>query len=116
MKTPEEKAETLRQQVNAKVIWGASDREVLDWLQERHGITDIAAHELLSGAYQAKRAAVRSKAPLYLVFSIPGMLLALLFVVLQSMGRFIVVGYGSLLVFFRSLFRLLTGHTQGSVH
>jgi hypothetical protein len=126
MKTSEEKAEALRQQVNAKVIWGARDREVLDWLKERHGITDTAADERLADAHEAKRAAVRSKALLYLVFSIPGMLLAVVFVVLQVMGRFVIVGYGSILVFvlgfvslgvfFRSLFRLLTGHKQGSVH
>ncbi len=125
MKTAEEKAKTLRQQVNAKVIWGARAREVLDWLQGCHGITDTSANELLADAHRAKRAAVRSKALLYLVLSIPGMLLALAFVVLQGMGRFVIVGYGSVLVFvlgfvslgvfFRSLLRLLTGHTQGSV-
>jgi hypothetical protein len=124
--TAEEKAKTLRQQVNAKVIWGARDREVFDWLQERHGITDTAANELLANAHQAKRAAVRRKALLYLVFSIPGMLLALVFVVLQGMGRFVIIGYGSLLifvlgfvslgVFFRSLFRLLSGKMEGSVN
>lgn len=125
MKTATEKADTLHQQVNAKVIWGARDREVLDWLQERHGITDTAANELLANAHRAKRAAVRSKALLYLVLSIPSMLLALVFIALQGMGRFVVVGYGSVLifvlgfvslgVFFRSLFRLLTGRTPGSV-
>lgn len=87
MKTAEEKAGILRERVNAKVIWGARDREVLDWLRERHGITDAAAEALLAHAHHAKRAAVRSRALLYLVFSIPGMLAALAFVVLQTMGR-----------------------------
>ena len=125
MKTATDKADVLQQQVNAKVIWGARDREVLDWLQERHGIADAAANDLLAQAHRAKRVAVRRKSLLYLVFSIPGMLLALAFVVLQYMGRFVIIGYGSVLifvlgfaslgVFFRSVFRLLTGHTEGSV-
>jgi hypothetical protein len=125
METAERKADILRQQVNAKVLWGARDREVLDWLQERHGITDSSANDLLVEAHRAKRAAVRSKALLYLVLSIPGMLIPLACFVLQGMGGFVVIGYGAVLlfflgfislgVFFRSLFRLLTGHTQGSV-
>ncbi len=126
MKTVEEKADALRQQVNSKVIWGARDREVLDWLEERHGITEAAADEMLAEAHRAKCAAVRRKALLYLVFSIPGMLLAVAFIVFQSWGGFIILGYGSVLllavglasivVFFRSLFRLLTGRTPGSVN
>ena len=125
MNLSEKKTEMLRQQVNSKVIWGARDREVLDWLQERHGITDAAANDFLAEAYRAKRAAVRWKALLYLAFSVPGMLAAVLFVVLQCMGNFVVVGSGaglilflgfiSIGVFVRSLFRLLTGHTEGSV-
>jgi hypothetical protein len=91
----------LRQQVNAKVIWGARDREVLDWLQERHGITDSSANDLLVEAHRAKRAAVRRKALLYLVLSIPGMLIPLACFVLQGMGRFVVIGYGAVLLFFR---------------
>ena len=126
MKTPEEKAELLRQQVNAKIIWGARDREVLDWLQERHGITDEAANDLLAEGYRAKRAAVRNKALVHLAFSTFGILVAGGFILLQATGRFLVVGYGTILLvligfvsvatFFRSLFRLLTGNTQGSVH
>ena len=125
MTSAEVKAEMLRQQVSSKVIWGASDREVLAWLQERHGITGTVANDLLAEAHRAKCSAVRSKALLYLLLSMPGMLLACVFIVLQSMGRFIIVGYGSILilflglisvgVFIRSLFRLITGHTRGSV-
>ncbi|MES2569324.1 MAG: hypothetical protein V4710_04635 [Verrucomicrobiota bacterium] len=125
MKTTEKKNELLGQQVNSKVLWGARDREVLDWLQERHGITGTAATGLLAVAHRAKRAAVRKKALLYLIFSIPGMLLALVFVILQVMGQFVILEHGSLLIiglgfvsagiFIRSVFRLLTGKTPGSV-
>jgi hypothetical protein len=121
----EQKAELLRQQAIAKICWGARDSEVLEWLHERHGITADAANEILADAHRGKRAAVRSKALLYLIFSIPGMLLPIVFFLPQGMGGFIVVGYGSVLiyifgfislgVFFRSVYRLLTGHTQGSV-
>lgn len=125
MKTVEEAADLLRQQVNAKVIWGASEREVLDWLEERHGIRGEAAEELLTYAQQAKRTAVRKKSLMYLILSIPGVLLPLIFVSLQVMGRFVIVGYGTLLllilgcisfgVFFRSLFRLFLGKAPGAV-
>jgi hypothetical protein len=122
---PEEKAAMIRQQANAKILWGARDREVLEWLEERHGITGDAAVEMLAEAHPAKRGAVRSKALWYLVLSIPGMLVTVAFVVAQRMGHFIIIGYGSLLViglgfvslgvFVRSLFRLLTGRTPAAV-
>jgi len=126
MSTAQDKAERLQQQVNAKLVWGARDGEVLDWLRERHGITDAAANDLLTEGHRIKCASVRSKALLYLILSIPGILLSLAFVVLQGLGRFVIIGYGSVLillfgfvslgVFFRSLYRLLTGHTEGSVN
>jgi hypothetical protein len=115
----------LQQQVNAKLIWGARDTEVLEWLEERHGIRDSAAARLLVDAHRAKQAAVRRKALLYAVFSIPGMLFAIVYFGLQAKGGFIIIGYGSVLVFLvgvssvgilcRSLFRLFSGHTDGAV-
>ena len=126
MKSTEDQTRMIREQVNAKVIWGAGDREILDWLQERHGITDDEAHEFLAEACRAKRAAVRHKALWRLGFSMAGLLLVGGFIFLQVAGSFVVVGYGTVLlvvlgitslgVFFRSLFQLLTGRNQGSVH
>jgi hypothetical protein len=126
MRTPEEKAEMLRQQLSAKLIWGARDCEVLDWLEEHYGIIGAGAEHLLAEAHRTKRAAVRGKAWVYLFCSLPGMLLAALFVAFQSMGRFVIIGYGSVLilalgfvslgVFIRSIFRLITGYTDGSVN
>jgi hypothetical protein len=125
MKTAEEKAEMLRQQVLAKVRWGARDREVLDWLQEQHRITGSEAEALLTEAHRAKRRAVRSKALLTLIFSLFGILLAGGFVGLQLWEGLFVIGRGSILLivvgfisigaFCRSLVLLLTGHTDGSV-
>ena len=48
MKTAEERADRLRQQVNSKVLWGSNDHEVLDWLEQQHGIQGEAANELLN--------------------------------------------------------------------
>lgn len=125
MKTAEEKAEMLRQQVFPKVRWGARDQEVLDWLQERHQITDSEADTLLTDAHRAKRKAVRGRALLTLVFSSLGILFAAGFVGLQLWAGLFVIGYGSVLViavgfisigvFFRSLVLLLTGRTEGAV-
>jgi hypothetical protein len=125
MKTAEEKAEMLRQQVIAKVRWGAGDQEVLDWLQDRQGITKTAANGLLADARRAKRAAVRKKALVYLIFSIPGTVLACFLIVIQMKGNVVIARYGPVItgplcfscigVFTRSLVQLFTGHTEGSV-
>jgi hypothetical protein len=115
MKTAEEKAELMRQQVFAKVRWGARDKAVLDWLQEQHRITGSEAEALITEA----RRAVRSKALLTLIFSLLGILLAGGFVEVQFRDGLVVIGRGSVLlvvfgcfsfgVFCRSLVRLLTG-------
>src|SRR5438552_1666813 len=98
MKTTEEKVEMLRQQVSSKLRWGARDREVLDWLRERHGITDDEADALLVEGHRAKRKAVREKALFTLAFASVGIVVAGGFVGLQLYEGLFVVGYGSILI------------------
>jgi|GEM_PF-2203571 len=125
MKSPEEKAEILRQQVNSKIRWGARDQEVLDWLAEKQGVTGDEADELLASAHLARRAAVRTKAIIMMATSALGILLAGAYVSLQVFAGVFVIGWGSMVIlgigfasagiFFRNLWRLLTGQMLGSV-
>ncbi len=125
MKSPEEKAEMLRQQVNSKVLWGARDQEVYDFLFERHGIGGEEAEAMLTAAHVAKRKAVRTKALILIATSLVGIAFAGVFVGLQIYGGVFVIGKGSILilgvgvfsigVFLRNVWRLFTGHMHGSV-
>jgi len=125
MRTPEEKAEMVRQQVISKIHWGTRDQEVLDWLWKHHKITGDDADALLEAAHRKKRMAVRGKAIFTLIGSSLGIAFAGGFVALQYFGRFIMIGYGpfvilgigliSLGAFLRSLMLLLTGRAEGSV-
>lgn len=129
MKPPDEKFEILRQQVIAKVHWGAMRREVSDWLQTEHGITGAEAERLFAEADDARRKAIRQRALIRLGFSTCGLLLALAFfyvrffsgVIFYGPGAIIatafaiVVGFVSVSTLVRSLMRLLTGEAAGSV-
>jgi hypothetical protein len=125
MRSPEENAAMIREQVISKVIWGTTDDEVLDWLHSKHGITDEAADKLLAEAHRIRLAAVKSKAKVHLGISIGGMVLALIYVLVRSGDRYvdigivsyIVFGVGliSLIMFIRSLLQLLKGESQGPV-
>ena len=123
--TPEARAEMMRQQVIAKIHWGARDGEVFEWLQERHGITGHEADELLAMAHRAKRKAVRMKAVVMLVFSGCGILLAGGFIGLQLWSHVfrlgmptawaLVIAFVSVPAFLRNLWLLFSGKMDGSV-
>jgi hypothetical protein len=125
VKTPEERTEALRQQVNSKIRWGARDGEVIDWLAEKHGITGDEADGLLAEAHRIRRAAVRTKAIIMLVTSAAGIAMAGVFIGLQVQAGVFVIGRGSVLilgigifslgVFLRNLWRLVSGQNLGSV-
>jgi hypothetical protein len=125
VKTPEERATLLRQQVHAKVHWGARDWEVLDWLEQRHEIVGAEAEALLAEAHRARRKAVRSRALVMLICSGLGLLGVIGFFALQYMSDRIWVGYGPILVtgfgltclglVIRSVQRLLSGEHDGPV-
>ena len=119
----------LRQQVIAKIHWGAGQQEVSDWLREEHGIEGAEAGQLLADAYRARRRAIRQRALWMLAFSSLGIALVTGFVFVRffsgavfggvhaEIANAAVVGVGAVSVtaFFRSLARLFTGDAEGSV-
>lgn len=123
MKTSEEKTETIRKQVIAKIHWDAREQEVREWLEEQHGITDADADQLLADAYRAKRRAVREHSLVRLIFSLIGMALVAGFFYVRyfngmifygtwawiATGLAVSIGGTSVVTFFRSLARLVTG-------
>jgi hypothetical protein len=125
MNTPDAKMEMIRNLVNSKVRWGTDDQEVLDWLWEKYRIGDDEALELLAAGHREKSKAVRFKAVLMLIFSGVGVLIGGWFLFLEWSAGVIVIGRGSgailglgvvsLGLFLRSLWRLLTGKSAGSV-
>ena len=117
--------EMVRQQVNSKIYWGTEDAEVLEWLARKCGITGGAGEAMLVEGHAAKRAAVRKRAILWLIFS--GLAVAVVgaFYAVQILGGVYYVGTGpaavavfgvvSLGTFLRSLWQLLTGRMRGAV-
>jgi hypothetical protein len=103
MSTAERKAEMVRDQVIAKIRWGARDQEVLEWLAQKHGITDSEAALLLADAHRAKRNAVRRKALVCLVCASFGLVFGPGLIGVLSLGGF-----------FFSLIALITGRFESS--
>lgn len=125
MSTAEEKAEMLRKQVIAKVHWGASDREVRDWLEEERQITGDEADRLIAIAEREKRKAIRSRAMMMLIFSGVFIAITIGYFFIQWRGGFILYGKPvavligvcgvSVVSFVRSIIRLLTGKAEGPI-
>lgn len=129
MRTPEQKAEMLRQQVISKIHWGARQQEVTEWLEEQHGIAGPEAERLLTEAYHARRKAVRERALIRLTFAVIGIALVVGFFYIRFFSGLIFYGPRSIIatalaialggysfsVLVRSALQLLTGDTLGSV-
>lgn len=125
MSTAEEKAEMLRKQVIAKVHWGASEKEVRDWLGEEKGITGDDGDHLLAIAEREKRKAIRSRAMMMLIFSGVFIMIAIGILIVGDHGGpalrgksgviFLSVGGASVVAFVRSLVRLLTGKPEAPI-
>ena len=125
MPTPEEKLETLTGQVIAKVHWGASEREIHEWLKDKHGIEGNTAHRLFATGVAARNRAIRQRALIWLIASAVGVAALIGYVVIQWKGRFVVIGLPVLAVyavgllccvaFIRSLWQLLTGKKSGPI-
>lgn len=115
----------LRQQVNAKVFWGTRDEEVLDWLQDEHGVTGPAATMLLFDAHRARRQAVRDRAVWPLLLSGVGMIVFGSIMIAQHQSGVWILSLAAdleagvfalcLVVFARNLGRLWSGKMPGSV-
>lgn len=129
MKTPEEKEETIRQQVISKIHWGASSDEVMDWLEEDHGISGAKAEEFLETAFRERVKEVRVRALFRLCFSVVGIVLVIGFFYIRFFSG--VIFYGlvatistifaigiallSVTTCCKSSIQLLTGRTHGAV-
>lgn len=119
----------MRQQVIAKIHWGARKEEVVDWLQEEHGIEGLETDQLLAEAYRARRKAIRKRALVRLIFSAIGIALVVGFVFVRFFCGYVFVGVRAILAtifainigflsvgtFFRSIARIVTGDATGSV-
>lgn len=113
----------LRGEVISRVHWGAADDEVLAYLAEQ-GVDADEAEDMLMEAHVARTRAVRGKAILLLVFAVAGILFSGVYFWIQGFVHFIAIGVGpfamllvglcSWYVFFRSIFRLVTGRAPGS--
>jgi hypothetical protein len=129
MSTPEEKARLVRQQVIAKIRWGASRQEVTDWLKEKYGVVGESAEQMLTRAFEARRSAIRDAAYIRIAISFAGLALVGAFFYVRFFsgvifyGTFaivatvcaIAIGLTSLSVFIRNLALLLTGDAPGAV-
>ncbi len=129
MRTPEQKFQMIREQVISKVHWGARRPEVIDWLQEKHGIVGADAEKLLTEADCARSKAIRGRAMIRLICSIIGIALVGAYFYIRYFCGFIfygglaitstalvfVVGATSISTLFSSTAKLITGKAQGSV-
>ena len=116
----------VQKEVIARVYWGATDEEILEFLSTEHAVDGEEALQMLSSARQAKARAVRQKALLWLLFSLTGLGVAGIYFGIQGSVGFIVIGVGPILMaglglasgylLVRSLYRLITGESDGSAH
>jgi hypothetical protein len=121
----EAKAKMMRDQLAAKVQWGATDREIREWLEQKHGITGSKADEILTKGLSGQRKMARAKTLVTLICSGALVALAGIYLELQlKSGVFMIslttafalsLGITSLAAFLQSVWQLLTGKTEGAV-
>ena len=87
-----ERMQKLAAQVAGKIHWGASRSEVREWLLHGKQLSDEDSERLIDDGFRSRRGEVRQRAVLRLVFSSVGLLLFAVFLYLQYVGRFIIVG------------------------
>ena len=79
----------IQVQLNGKVHWNASDREVREWLMFRHGIDGEMANEMIAAALRARAASIR-KISLFrgtIAFLVAVPLLVLAWMGMETEGR-----------------------------
>ena len=118
----DDRIQKLADQVAGKIHWGASRSEVREWLQNEKQLSGEDAEQLIDQGFKARRGEVRQRAMLRLFFAGTGFLLFGLFLYLQYVGRFILVGIPVLIVWglglssvgvvCHSLFELVTGDSE----
>jgi hypothetical protein len=117
-----DRTKKLAEQVAGKIHWGASRNEVREWLQNQKQVVGEDAEQLIDQGFKARRSEVRQRALLRLIFASIGLFLFGLFLYVQYLGKFLLVGIPVLLVWglglssicvvSHSLFELATGHSD----
>ena len=123
--TPVEKRQMLQKQVDSKVYWGASKREIFEWLNEKHRLTGDEVEEIHSLALKSRVRAIRQRAVITLVFSLIGIVVFIAYLLFQWKGQFVVVGQAvvamwilgglSIAAFFRSIVEFVSGEKSGPI-
>lgn len=73
MNISDAKLQTIQDQVISKIHWEAPDEEVLEWLEEKHGITDERALSMIALGHRKRKKAIREKALFQIFFAFIGM-------------------------------------------
>ena len=117
--------ELARGEAKSKIHWGADVDDVLDLLRANYGIEGVEAEAIVSDAIIARRSAIRKKALLALMFALIGLAIPVAYFAIQGFVGFVVIGFGpifmaligftSLSVAGRSIYRLCTGEASGPV-
>ncbi|GAA5134968.1 hypothetical protein GCM10023213_07470 [Prosthecobacter algae] len=124
MPTPEDKLQSIQDQLNSKIHWDANEIEVEEWLEEKHGISGEAAEAMLMTAKRKRRAAIRERALYQMIFAVIGMSIPGSYLTMQWMtGRIslFITPLSAILFllafsfFLRGLSRFLSGQTDASI-
>lgn len=129
MRTAEERAEMIRQQVISKLKWGTDAAEVEAWLRGTHGIVDSDAEQLIAYGLDARRSAICQAALIRVILSVIGLALVAGFFFVRFMNGYIFVGLYSLIstimalslgaycvaTLLRNALRMTTGEAPGPV-
>lgn len=115
----------LQKQVDSKVYWGASKREIIEWLNEKHRLTGDEVEKIHSLALKSRARAIRQRAVITLVFSLIGIVVFIAYLLFQWKGQFVVVGQAvvamwilgglSIAAFFRSIVEFVSGVKSGPI-
>lgn len=124
MPTPAEKLKDLQAQVTAKIHWDTPDYEVVEWLEEKHGLAEEQIDEMLRIAHKKRRLAIRERALYLMIGASIGIAIcgtsiwiesysdtAILH--LRSISR-ILLGV-SIVAFLRGLRRFISGKTDSTI-
>lgn len=120
MKSAEEKAEVIRNQVLSKVQWGANESEVREWLEKQQNISGEEADQLVEAAFRSRARSFRIRVLGMLIISGLGVFVFAAYywkqyqtgikgTPVQTIGVGL-LGSICVLMFFRSLARLISGN------
>lgn len=97
-KKMDEQMQKIADQVKGKIHWGATRTEVFEWLQNDKRLSEEDAERLIECGFTARRQEVRQRALVRVVFAGIGVCLFGLFLYLQYLGEFILIGIPVLIV------------------